>query len=120
MDGELIRLDTLPGTVSTGAVDPLPEIAAICRKYDLWFLVDGAYGAPATTLPDASTELVGLREADTIALDPHKWQYSPLEAGCAVVRDPHHLVETFSHHPVYYNFDKIQEDPTVNLHEFGL
>jgi aromatic-L-amino-acid decarboxylase len=108
------------GTVSTGAVDPLPEIAAICRKYDLWFHVDGAYGAPAVILPDASTELVGLREADSIALDPHKWLYSPLEAGCALVRDPHHLVETFSHHPAYYNFDGIQEDPTVNFHEFGL
>ncbi len=108
------------GTVSTGAVDPLPEIAVICRKYDLWFHVDGAYGAPAATLPDASTELVGLREADSVALDPHKWLYSPLEAGCALVRDPHHLVETFSHHPDYYNFDGIQEDPTVNFYEFGL
>ena len=108
------------GTVSTGAVDPLPEIAAICRKYDLWFHVDGAYGAPAAVLPDASTDLVGLREADSIALDPHKWLYSPLEAGCALVRDPHHLVETFSHHPAYYNFDGIQEDPTVNFYEFGL
>jgi glutamate/tyrosine decarboxylase-like PLP-dependent enzyme len=108
------------GTVSTGAVDPLPEIAAICRKYDLWFHVDGAYGAPAATLPDASTELVGLREADSVALDPHKWLYSPLEAGCALVRNPYHLVETFSHHPDYYNFDGIQEDPTVNFYEFGL
>jgi aromatic-L-amino-acid decarboxylase len=93
------------GTVSTGAVDPLPEIAAICRKYDLWFHVDGAYGAPAAVLPDASAELLGLREADSIALDPHKWLYSPLEAGCALVRDPNHLLETFSHHPAYYNFD---------------
>jgi glutamate/tyrosine decarboxylase-like PLP-dependent enzyme len=108
------------GTVSTGAVDPLPEIAAICRKYDLWFHVDGAYGAPAAALPDASAELVGLREADSVALDPHKWLYSPLEAGCALVRDPRHLVATFSHHPVYYNFDGVEEDPTVNFYEFGL
>jgi len=108
------------GTVSTGAVDPLPEIAAICRKYDLWFHVDGAYGAPAAALPDASLEWMGLREADSIALDPHKWLYSPLEAGCALVRDPRHLVDTFSHHPAYYNFEGIQEDPTVNFYEFGL
>ncbi len=108
------------GTVSTGAIDPLPEIAALCRKYDLWFHVDGAYGALAAVLPDASVELMGLREADSIALDPHKWLYSPLEAGCALVRSPRHLVETFSHHPDYYNFDGIGEDPTVNYLEFGL
>jgi glutamate/tyrosine decarboxylase-like PLP-dependent enzyme len=108
------------GTVSTGAIDPLPEIAAICRKYDLWFHVDGAYGAPAAVLPDASAELVGLREADSIALDPHKWLYSPLEAGCALVRDPNHLLETFSHHPAYYNFEGIEEDPPINYHEYGL
>ncbi len=108
------------GTVSTGAVDPLPEIAALCRKYSLWFHVDGAYGAPAAIVPDASPQLLGLREADSIALDPHKWLYSPLEAGCALVRDPRHMVETFSHHPAYYNFDGTQEDPTINYYEFGL
>ena len=108
------------GTVSTGATDPLPEIAAICRRHDLWFHVDGAYGAPAAALPNASAELAGLREADSIALDPHKWLYSPLEAGCALVRDPHHLVETFSHHPAYYNFDGTTEDPPINYYAFGL
>ncbi|MCE7988852.1 MAG: aspartate aminotransferase family protein [Caldilinea sp. CFX5] len=108
------------GTVGTGAVDPLPEIAAICRQYDLWFHVDGAYGAPAAALPDASPDLLGLRDADSIALDPHKWLYSPLEAGCALVRNPHHLVETFSHHPTYYNFDGIQEDPPINYYAFGM
>lgn len=109
------------GTVSTGAIDPLPEIAAICRRHGLWFHVDGAYGAPAAALPDASPALAGLREADSIALDPHKWLYSPLEAGCALVRDPRHLVETFSHHPDYYNFDGAgEEDPPINYYAFGL
>lgn len=108
------------GTTSTGAVDPLPEIAALCRRYDLWFHVDGAYGAPAAALPDASPDLVGLREADSIALDPHKWLYSPLEAGCALVRNPDHLVETFSHHPTYYNFDGVQKDPPINYYAFGM
>lgn len=108
------------GTVSTGATDPLPGMAAICRKYNLWFHVDGAYGAPAAALPDASDALRGLREADSVALDPHKWLYMPLEAGCALVRDPRHLVDTFSHHPAYYNFDGAQEDSPVNFHELGL
>lgn len=108
------------GTTSTGAVDPLPAIAALCRQYELWFHVDGAYGAPATVLPDASPDLLGLRLADSIALDPHKWLYSPLEAGCALVRNPDHLVETFSHHPTYYNFDGIQEEPPINYYAFGM
>ena len=50
------------GTVGTGATDPLPEIAAICKKYNLWFHVDGAYGAPAAALPDAPSQLKGLSE----------------------------------------------------------
>lgn len=108
------------GTVSTGVTDPLPEIAAVCRRHDLWFHVDGAYGAPAAVLPDASKELLGLREADSLALDPHKWLYSPLEAGCALVRDPQHLQKAFSHHPAYYKFDGAENEPSVNYHEFGL
>ena len=51
------------GTVGIGATDPLPEIAVICKEYNLWFHVDGAYGAPAVVLPDASIQLKGLREA---------------------------------------------------------
>ncbi|HSM26429.1 MAG TPA: aminotransferase class V-fold PLP-dependent enzyme [Anaerolineaceae bacterium] len=108
------------GTVGTGATDPLPEITAICKKYNLWFHVDGAYGAPSVVLPDASTQLKGLREADSIALDPHKWLYSPLEAGCILVRNPNHLKETFSHQPAYYNFDGTEEDPSLNYYEYGL
>lgn len=92
------------GSVSTGAIDALPEIAAICREEDLWFHVDGAYGGFAAMLPDASTDLQGLREADSVALDPHKWLYAPLEAGCALVRDPEKLRAAFSYHPPYYHF----------------
>ncbi|HUX27149.1 MAG TPA: aminotransferase class V-fold PLP-dependent enzyme, partial [Terracidiphilus sp.] len=75
------------GTVSTGAVDPLPELAALCREFNLWFHVDGAYGGFAAVLPDAPAAMGGLREADSVAVDPHKWLYAPLEAGCALVRD---------------------------------
>lgn len=107
------------GTVSTGAVDPLPEIAAICRKHNLWFHVDGAYGAPAAVLPEASTQLKGISEADSIALDPHKWLYAPLEAGCVLVREPKALQDTFSFHPEYYSFGGSKEDPPLNYYEFG-
>jgi aromatic-L-amino-acid decarboxylase len=92
------------GTVSTGTVDPLREMASICREFNLWFHVDGAYGALAVMAKDPPPELAGLREADSLAVDPHKWLYAPLEAGCAFVRRPEHLRNAFAYHPPYYLF----------------
>jgi len=92
------------GSVSTGAIDNLAEIAKICREEDLWFHVDGAYGGFAAMLPDASPDLRALSEADSLAVDPHKWLYAPLEAGCALVRDSEKLREAFAYHPPYYHF----------------
>jgi len=92
------------GSVSTGAIDDLPEIAKICRENDLWFHVDGAYGGFAAMLPDGPAELKALSEADSVAVDPHKWLYAPMEAGCAIVRDPEKLREAFAYHPPYYHF----------------
>jgi glutamate/tyrosine decarboxylase-like PLP-dependent enzyme len=93
------------GTVSTGAVDPLAAIAEVCRRHDLWFHVDGAYGAFAARVPGAPADLQGIAMADSVAVDPHKWLYAPLEAGCALVRRPSHLLQAFSYHPDYYHFD---------------
>jgi len=109
------------GTVAVGAVDALPEIAALCREYDLWFHVDGAYGGLAACLPEASAELRGLSEADSIAIDPHKWLYSSLEAGCALVRNPQHLIDAFSYHPTYYKFEDEHglAEAEINYYEFG-
>lgn len=107
------------GTTATGAVDPLPELAEMSEDQGLWFHVDGAYGAPAVCLPDASEDLKGLSRADSVAVDPHKWLYAPLEAGCALVRDPKSLRDTFSHHPVYYQFDEAEDQPAINYHEYG-
>ncbi len=92
------------GSVSTGVVDPLDEIAELCSEEGLWFHVDGAYGGFAAASPDAPDELRALSEADSVAVDPHKWLYSPLEAGCALVRDPDHLRDAFSYDPPYYHF----------------
>lgn len=92
------------GSVSTGAVDPLEEIAALCREHDVWFHVDGAYGAFAAIAPDAPADLRHLRLADSVAVDPHKWLYTPLEAGCVLVRDPDALRSAFAYHPPYYHF----------------
>jgi aromatic-L-amino-acid/L-tryptophan decarboxylase len=92
------------GTVSTGAMDPLPELAAICREFDLWFHIDGAYGGFAAVCPDAPPEFAGMGLADSLAVDPHKWLYAPLEAGCALVRDISKLRDAFAYHPAYYHF----------------
>jgi aromatic-L-amino-acid/L-tryptophan decarboxylase len=92
------------GSVSTGAVDPLPEMAALCREFDLWFHVDGAYGALAAVLPDAPPALAHLALADSVAVDPHKWLYAPIEAGCALVRSSEKLRDAFAYHPPYYAF----------------
>ena len=76
------------GSVGTGAVDPLKEIGSVCRDYGLWFHVDGAYGAFAANVPEAPADLAALKDADSVAVDPHKWLYVPLEAGCALVGCP--------------------------------
>jgi aromatic-L-amino-acid decarboxylase len=92
------------GSVSTGAVDPLFAIADICRETGTWFHVDGAYGALAASLPDAPHDLRALHLADSVAIDPHKWLYAPLEAGCLLARDADVLRAAFSYHPAYYHF----------------
>ena len=107
------------GDVSTGAVDDLKAISDLCKKYDLWFHVDGAYGIPAAIVPGLKYLFEGIEEADSIAMDPHKWLYSPLEAGCTLVKNPNHLLETYSSHPVYYNFSQKDEPSTLNYYEYG-
>jgi aromatic-L-amino-acid/L-tryptophan decarboxylase len=94
------------GSVSTGAIDPLSEIASVCKEYRMWFHVDGAYGGLAVASPEAPDELRRLSGADSVAVDPHKWLYAPLEAGCALVRDPEVLRKAFAYHPPYYHFEE--------------
>jgi glutamate/tyrosine decarboxylase-like PLP-dependent enzyme len=93
------------GSVSTGAVDPLHDIAAACRDYGAWFHVDGAYGGFAAAVPEAPDDLRGLSEADSVAVDPHKWLSVPVECGCAIVRDKAAMRDTFSLVPPYLRDD---------------
>lgn len=108
------------GDVSTGIIDNLEAIATICKTYDLWFHIDGAYGVPAAIIPELKELFIGIKEADSIALDPHKWLYSPLEAGCTLVKNPKHLIDTYSSHPEYYNFSLTEEGGSQNYFEYGL
>jgi aromatic-L-amino-acid decarboxylase len=104
------------GSVGTGAVDPLTELGAVCREHGLWFHVDGAYGAFAANVPGVPADLAALKDADSVAVDPHKWLYTPLEAGCVLVRKPEHLLNAFSYHPSYYHF----EEEVTNYFDLGL
>jgi glutamate/tyrosine decarboxylase-like PLP-dependent enzyme len=94
------------GSVSTGAIDPLREIGRVCRDRGIWFHVDGAYGGVAAGAQGVPDDLRALNLADSVAVDPHKWLYAPLEAGCALVRDRAALSRAFSYHPAYYHFDE--------------
>lgn len=106
------------GDVSTGTVDNLEGIGEICKLYHLWFHIDGAYGVPANILPELESTFKGIKEADSLAIDPHKWLYSPLEAGCTLVKNPKHLIDAYSSHPEYFNFRN--ENSEQNYYEYGL
>ncbi len=84
------------GTVNTGATDDLRAIAAICREEKLWFHVDGAFGAMAALAPSLRSIVAGLGEADSVAVDLHKWGYLPFEVGLALVRHPDAHRATFA------------------------
>ena len=103
------------GSVSTGAIDPLRDISAVCREHGVWFHVDGAYGGVAAAIPEAHRDLGALADADSVAVDPHKWLYAPLEAGCALVRKPDLLRAAFAYHPPYYHF----EEHATNYVDYG-
>jgi aromatic-L-amino-acid/L-tryptophan decarboxylase len=75
------------GTVNTGAIDPLDEIANVAKEFDLWFHVDGAYGAPGVLDSRKIQLFAGLERADSLSLDPHKWLYVPVDVGCLLFRD---------------------------------
>ncbi|WP_319462771.1 pyridoxal phosphate-dependent decarboxylase family protein [Micromonospora sp. RTP1Z1] len=84
------------GTVATGAVDPLTEIAAIAKRYGLWMHVDACYGGFARLARSARPLFDGLSEADSIALDPHKWLYLPADCGCLIYRNPEAARDAFT------------------------
>ncbi len=93
------------GTVNTGAIDPLDEIADFCRKESLWFHVDGAYGAMAALHAELRPLFAGMERADSIAADPHKWLYVPYEAGATLVREGGRLAAAFRKFPEYLASD---------------
>jgi glutamate/tyrosine decarboxylase-like PLP-dependent enzyme len=106
------------GTTNTGAVDELAAIAALCAAEDLWFHVDGAYGAPAALCAAGRMMLTGLEQADSLVLDPHKWLFAPYDAGVLLVRRPGVLERTFGMRPEYLA-DVQSDDGRVDFSQRG-
>ena len=104
---KLVAVVASAGTVNTGAIDPLPEIAALARRHGLWLHVDGAYGALAALAQPG--KFAGLNLADSISLDPHKWLYQPIDCGCLLFRDAAEARAAFAHSGDYAR--ALSQDP---------
>jgi aromatic-L-amino-acid decarboxylase len=107
------------GSTNTGAIDPLPEIADICRDNEVWLHVDGAYGGFAALTERGSRALAGIERADSVTLDPHKWLYQPFECGCLLVREGDLLRQAFEIAPDYLK-DAATRAGEVNFADLGL
>ena len=89
------------GSTNTGAIDDLSAIAGVCRRHDVWMHVDAAYGGPAILSTEYGGALRAIAQADSVALDPHKWLFVPVEAGLVLVRDAEAMRSAFSLVPPY-------------------
>jgi aromatic-L-amino-acid/L-tryptophan decarboxylase len=107
------------GSTSTGAVDPLPELAALCRQRGVWLHVDAAYGGFAALTERGRRWLAGIELADSVTLDPHKWLYQPFECGCLLVREGRRLHEAFRIQPAYLE-DTQPGELEVNFSDLGV
>jgi glutamate/tyrosine decarboxylase-like PLP-dependent enzyme len=97
------------GTVNTGAIDPINTIADICAEHEVWLHVDGSYGGPAVLLLDQHQQTrAALARVDSLAMDPHKWLYAPVDAGLVLIRDRQLARDAFSLVPPYLRTD---DDP---------
>ena len=100
-------------------MDPLSALADLCCQENLWFHIDGAYGASAALTQEGKVLLKGLERADSLSLDPHKWLFQPFEIGCVLLRDRSLLGQTFHILPEYLKII-LGEDDEVNFCDYGL
>lgn len=107
------------GTTNTGAIDPLPEIAAFCKTENLWMHIDGAYGAASVISRRGRPLLQGIELADSLSFDPHKWLFQPLECGCVLLRDAALLKATYRIMPEYLA-DVHRNTAEVNPCDYGI
>jgi aromatic-L-amino-acid decarboxylase len=107
------------GTVNTGAVDPLAAIREIADRFQLWMHVDGSYGAFAILAPSAKELFAGLGRADSVALDPHKWLYLPVDVGCVIYRQPQVARAAFAHDAEYTRIIGQESDEAFAFWDYG-
>jgi aromatic-L-amino-acid decarboxylase len=107
------------GTVATGAFDPLTQISEIARRFNLWLHVDGAYGGFAAVAPSARPLFALIEEADSVALDPHKWLYLPVDCGCILYRDPEAARAAFAHEAEYTRVIGQEADEAFAFWDYG-
>ena len=107
------------GTVDTGAMDPLGEIRDVANRFQLWMHVDGSYGAFAILADSARKLFKGMEQADSIALDPHKWLYLPVDVGCVIYRDPEAARAAFAHEAEYTRMFGEQADEAFVCWDYG-
>jgi len=107
------------GTVASGAVDPLAKLAQFARDENLWLHVDGAYGAFAALAPSARHLFEGMADADSVALDPHKWLYLPMGTGCVLYRDPDTARAAFAEHAEYIRVMGMQQAEAFAFWDYG-
>jgi len=107
------------GTVDTGALDPLLEIRDVANRFQLWMHVDGSYGAFAILADSARKLLAGIEQADSIALDPHKWLYLPVDVGCVIYRDPEAARAAFAHEAEYTRMFGEEADEAFVCWDYG-
>jgi aromatic-L-amino-acid decarboxylase len=105
------------GTTSTTSIDPVPEIAEICRQHDLWLHVDGAYGGMAAIVPDFRHVLAGCEHADSFVVNPHKWLFTPIDCSAFYVKRPDILRQAFSLVPEYL---RTGEEAVTNYMDWGV
>ena len=89
------------GTTGTVAVDPLEDIAEICRKYGIWLHVDAAYAGTALLLPEYRWMIKGIEQADSFVFNPHKWMFTNFDCSVYLVKDAGLLIKTFKILPEY-------------------
>src|ERR1041385_8034081 len=107
------------GTVNTGAADPLGEIREVAKRFQLWMHIDGSYGAFAILAESARKLFVGIELADSIALDPHKWLYLPVDVGCVIYRQPETARAAFAHEAEYTRIIGQEADEAFAFWDYG-
>jgi aromatic-L-amino-acid decarboxylase len=106
------------GTTSTASIDPVPEIAGICRENKLWLHIDGAYGAGFAILPENKWMTNGWSDADSIVVNPHKSLFVPLDFSVLFVRDLERLRQVFTLVPEYLRGDTVEAQK--NYMDYGI